>query len=742
MSKAQRPEEPFVVLPSTLESVTLHQRGARVRRIAPLDGVTGGRLRLDDLPLCLDDASLAARIEGEGPGEALVRDLRCRLVLPGNCQVEDEPSEKALEEAELELQGLELKIAEIDSALSDLEDLSLVERPVGRKGEAPPPSPVAARVALVESACLRAEGLGRDRERLREERRLQSLEVETLRRRMADASTARQAKPDELRKAVDLELTGSLPKEGARIVLEYFVPGARWAPTYALELDETMSSARLRMRALVRQRTGEDWTGVRLSLSTADVTAWLAGPELPSMRIGRKQAPPPLKGWRPAPSGLDALFGDFDRAFAGGAPPPPLAPREPPEPSPCLESEEEDSDFEKECAKTDKAPSAMGDSFEGAMPPCPPPRPSPSRSMAAASMTGGYGGANAVPPSAPGGALRSRAPMEEKRERLKAKLKAKKAGRRSHARGDAVDSKPSFDDELVTPEDLMDYGRLRMAAPSEGGRGRLVLTRQERRYVELLEESRVEISFDLGRVLVDARERAEAVASRAAAPACAFPDRWEGFDYAFTGTVTVDVPSDGTDHVVPVDAFDLPCSLRYVTVPREAKEVFRAVTLRNPSEGPLPRGPVDVTVGREFLLSTAMKTLAPGGELDLGLGVEEGIEVARNTRFSEETSGLLGGSLCLHHEIRLEVVNRLDRLVQLEIRERIPRAGGKDEDLTVELGDVEPPWEDFDQRPHVIEGGHRWLLELEGGQTRELSAAYDIHLPSKYEVVGGNRREA
>src|SRR5690606_29286651 len=99
----------------------------------------------------------------------------------------------------------------------------------------------------------------------------------------------------ELRKAAVLELTG-LDADGlaerVRIKLHYFVPGARWAPSYTVRLDRTMRKGSLELRAMVGQATGEDWQGVALTLSTALPQQWTELPKLESQRIGRRQPPP------------------------------------------------------------------------------------------------------------------------------------------------------------------------------------------------------------------------------------------------------------------------------------------------------------------------------------------------------------------------------------------------------------------------------------------------------------------
>src|SRR5262249_5523475 len=139
-----------------------------------------------------------------------------------------------------------------------------------------------------------------------------------LKDRAARATTARNAKEHELHKTVIVTLDGAAASAGAKLVLEYHVPGPRWAPGYALYLGRGASSAELLVRAAVAHRTGEDWKEARLVRSTADPEKWTELPELKSIRIGRAQPRKRPRGWREPPVGAYELYADYDRAF--GAP--------------------------------------------------------------------------------------------------------------------------------------------------------------------------------------------------------------------------------------------------------------------------------------------------------------------------------------------------------------------------------------------------------------------------------------
>jgi hypothetical protein len=185
-----------------------------------------------------------------------------------------------------------------------------------------------------------------------------------------------------------------------------------------------------------------------------------------------------------------------------------------------------------------------------------------------------------------------------------------------------------------------------------------------------------------------------------------------------------------------------PVALTLVVVPRESTDAVRVADLQNPLDVPLLEGPVDVYWDGEFLVQAPLRTTPAKGKLSIGLGLEPALKVARNTSYEEKTSGLLRGSIALEHRISIELASRLDRPVQVEVRERVPVTVESDKDTEVTLGAVEPMWEAYDQvETQHIRGGKRWRLPLEPGRDRRLSYTYTIRIDGKRELVGGNRRE-
>ncbi|GAB2877625.1 mucoidy inhibitor MuiA family protein [Pseudoduganella ginsengisoli] len=87
-------------------------------------------------------------------------------------------------------------------------------------------------------------------------------------------------------------------RQGGTLRLSYQVNGAGWKPAYRALLDTTTSRIDLERMAVVSQRTGEDWSGVALKLSTGQPRLSPQAPE-PEPRLLKYY--PPTVLMEPAP---------------------------------------------------------------------------------------------------------------------------------------------------------------------------------------------------------------------------------------------------------------------------------------------------------------------------------------------------------------------------------------------------------------------------------------------------------
>ncbi|HET6612241.1 MAG TPA: DUF4139 domain-containing protein, partial [Kofleriaceae bacterium] len=297
---------------------------------------------------------------------------------------------------------------------------------------------------------------------------------------------------------------------------------------------------------------------------------------------------------------------------------------------------------------------------------------------------------------------------------------------------------------IAAPSSLLRYGDLRMPPPSATTRGTLTPAARRDRYLDLAADPHTQ-HINVDAALDRAVHRAHALENKHV-PDCELV--WsDAFDHAYPADARIDIPSDGDFHSVPLCERAATCTPLYVTVPRESTDVFATADIDNPLDAPLLPGPVDVYLDGHFLLATRLDTTPARARFSLGLGVEQAIKVARNTRFSEESAGLMGGSLVLSHHLELDIRNNLGHPAPLEIRERIPVAEEKDDDVDVRVAKVSPAWEAWEQALDApgevpLRGGYRWRITVAAGELAKVFADYEIKISAKHQLAGGNRREA
>lgn len=294
------------------------------------------------------------------------------------------------------------------------------------------------------------------------------------------------------------------------------------------------------------------------------------------------------------------------------------------------------------------------------------------------------------------------------------------------------------------PDQRPSFNMLHLPSPDSSNQAGLEPAPLTERYHDGLRRFGLQISFNLDIALQNAIERASLQQGLSYPTGTQDIRQSAGlFDYTYVADDPIDVPSDGRFHSIPLGTRTGECEVRYVVVPREDPQVFRLAQIVNPTRAPMLAGPAEIYIGDEYVLTTTLPTVAPQARFELGLGVEQAIACARNTHFKSQRSGERVVAMTeLVHDIDIELVNRLRRDADIEIRERLPQPA-KDAEVVVDELHVEPAWEAYTQRERKrpLEGGRRWRITLEAGGRRQLKARYAVKIYANNELVGGDRRE-
>ena len=704
--------------PSKITKVLVYARGAEITRELELPAsLPGGALELcvEGITALSDPGSFRAVLSGARQGVG----LRTQLILPPTNAQRGPLSQqlRALRLTKHQLEAEQLSLAKHREQLSQLSLRPNAPRPL--RAKASPSSMVTDltqgnRFVQEKLAALDAQ---LSQLALRLEETAMELEVAMVEARQSSAEELHgELRPTRL--AV-LRIAGG--GELRAVSLVYTIGAARWWPAYTARLSANATKATLSLEAFIAQASGEDWSDVSLSLCTADLVADARLPELSSLRLGRSQ-PKPKRGFREPPQGLDELFRSYEQALS---PSPGLPAREEstkPKPraststrTTTTESDDASELFSLALASRDKtvvperaaelptdmlyerakkqkepsAPLTLSGALDSEI------LPAMSRASGVGSLVGGFVGGIMGGVAAAFGA------------------KSDEGGRG----GGLARAQESAEAEL--PDGWLDFDSLTLSGASGNRRGKLT------RIAEPGFVSNASYEVEQLSPPYLARDPRESRGQ---------------FAHRYTAQGQCEISSTGKAQRVHLLTAESPASPMLRAVPREASDVYREASVKNPFDAPLLSGPIEIFIDGA-LLTTTMSAVDRGGYLSLGLGVEERLRISRNARVEESSTGLLSGKTHIDHHISIEVASALGYPTRLEVIDRIPVSDDKVAEIV--LGHVVPAsqWYDQVERGRPLRGGILWELELPPAGKLKIEFSYRINLPAKNEVIGGNRRE-
>lgn len=280
------------VLDSRIVAVTVYADRAVVEREAQLQLEPGShQLRFDPLP----EPTVEDSIQVSGTGRATITDVVF------STQYFAETPDEAVKAIHLRAQHLEDEIRIREDAVNRIDlQIDFVKR-ISQKVTAPTEESEVLELdpekweRMVDFHGSRLAQL--DAEKLKLEIEIRDLEAqqEQVEQEIFEAETQETKARHSVTVSLDVAQAGPVT-----LKLSYAVMGPSWFPTYDVRVQREQRSMALTYHGQVRQSTGEDWTDVAISLSTADLrlsgkspelSPWhlsLVPPETPAQRRARR----------------------------------------------------------------------------------------------------------------------------------------------------------------------------------------------------------------------------------------------------------------------------------------------------------------------------------------------------------------------------------------------------------------------------------------------------------------------
>ncbi len=270
--------------PSRVDAVTVYRQSARVTRVARVELPDGAsRVVLEGLPEELDDDSI--RVEGKGAARARVfgvsvERVTAQAAVTAEARAVEERLERlqdddrALEDASRLAQARAKFVESLRSTYSEERAKNLAVRGVSAREWAELAAHVERELADATAAVRKADVARRELARKLAQARAELEKV--------------QAKRARTTKAIGVEVEAE--RDGAlELAVSYAVGSAGWAPIWDARLSPERATMELTFLGSVWQRTGEDWSDVTLSVSTAQPGRGVYVPELEPVYLTGQQ---------------------------------------------------------------------------------------------------------------------------------------------------------------------------------------------------------------------------------------------------------------------------------------------------------------------------------------------------------------------------------------------------------------------------------------------------------------------
>ncbi|MFZ4643477.1 MAG: mucoidy inhibitor MuiA family protein, partial [Phycisphaerales bacterium] len=283
------PEERL--LKTKIESVVLYQGRAAITRVATTTLTAGlWKLRFEDLPASIQPETLEAK---SGSGRILSVDFSERATP----EAASTPDAAVLD---AEIRKINQEIATTTDTLTGAQSELKVVESVGVRAATDATKDGGTTKLDLASLDGQLAWMATQRTRIGGLIRVATERAEMLRKDLVSAQNRRNALGGRAKTTQSAEVLLAMTTEGEIPVrLSYLVTDARWEPVYSIRASPDRNAVGIEFDALVIQKSGEDWKGVRLSLSTArpsraasppSVTPWVVDVRAPYVQVSESAA--------------------------------------------------------------------------------------------------------------------------------------------------------------------------------------------------------------------------------------------------------------------------------------------------------------------------------------------------------------------------------------------------------------------------------------------------------------------
>ncbi len=201
-----------------------------------------------------------------------------------------------------------------------------------------------------------------------------------------------------------------------------------------------------------------------------------------------------------------------------------------------------------------------------------------------------------------------------------------------------------------------------------------------------------------------------------------------GLDYTWACPSQMTIPSTAEQIEVPLDLAEYPARVHYEATPSLREVAYLKAEVDNRGDRPILGGVVNIFMGPDFAGQGRLKTTGPGGTLPLPLGADEDIRLKRKVVPRTETEGVFSKDEVTTYAVTIEVGNYKRRPARIVLWDQVPKSGN--EEIEIEPGKISPK----PAKGPDVDGVIRWELSVPAGQTQKIEFSYKIERPENWQL--------
>jgi uncharacterized protein (TIGR02231 family) len=178
-----------------------------------------------------------------------------------------------------------------------------------------------------------------------------------------------------------------------------------------------------------------------------------------------------------------------------------------------------------------------------------------------------------------------------------------------------------------------------------------------------------------------------------------------------------------------VTRIQLETELDFVTAPKLLEAVYRRARVSNDSIYTFLPGSANLFAGEEFIGTTRLELIAPQGEIELYLGVDDRIKVKRELKRREVDKKLIGNKRRISYAYEITLENMLQSQVQIILHDQFPVS--KHEEVKIRLEEASPQ-PSAQSELHLL----KWIINLDAQEKRLVRFDFTAEYPPALDVVG------